>query len=218
MNRYRKKLSRFKRDVELTRHRSTTVKYSSAERAIRKRISKSTKELNKAISKLNTVQGVKSYAKDKLYERLEKSGMITKSGTIRVNLPSTLTDIDYRNIEASIKAFKKSPSGTIKGLKRVIKNQRQNLIEATSNIEWVNSLSDREIMEFNKMYSDISFELLSRTMGSDTVKYLAEDAAQYHMTKKDFKMVMEDYMTEAPDAAQRQAISKLYDKYVTKLM
>ena len=68
------------------------------------------------------------------------------------------------------------------------------------------------------MYSDISFEQLSRTMGSDTVKTLAEDAAQYKMTCKEFQATMENYMTESPDQNQRAAIKRLYDRYITKLM
>ena len=213
-----KDVSRYKRNVELLRHRYTTSKYSAQERAVRRRISATAKELNKQISQLNKIKNVKSFSKDLLFERLEKSGMVTKRGTIRVNLPSNLTEIDYRNIEVSIKKFKSAPSSTPKGLRKIIRGQRQRLLESTSNKEFVDSLSDREIMEFNKMYSDISFEQLSRTMGSDTVKTLAEDAAQYKMTGKEFQETMESYMTESPDQNQRAAIKRLYDRYITKLM
>mgnify|MGYP003292883659 CR=1 FL=1 len=217
MAKLRKNISRFKRDVELTRHHYTIIKYTPPEKAARKRIRTQAKVLNKQLSELNKFKSVDSLSRKLLIERLSTKNMITSTGRIRENLPSDLKLVDYTAIEQAFKFFRKSESSTLKGIRRIVKRQRQDLLASTSNKEFVDSLSDREIMEFNKMYSDIAFDNLSRTMGSDTVKVLAEQAGVKKQTEEEFASTMEKYMDESPDENQRAAIKRIYKKYVSKL-
>lgn len=212
-----KNISRFKRDVVLTRHRSTTGNYTYQQIQARKRIRKQAKVLNQMISKLNKYPTVKSLSKDILVESLKKSGMITKNGRVRTNLPTHLTTTDYRNIEKSYQRFISSESSTPKGLRNIISRQRRDLLASTSNQEFVDSLSDRDIMNFNRMYSDSAFDKLSRTVGSDLVKVLAEDAGQYKMSKENFADTILSYTESENDVELIQAANKIYDKYIKYL-
>ena len=217
MARTKKNISRFKRDVELTRHHYTMIKYTPPEKAARKRIRAQAKLLNKQISELNKFKSIDSLSKKLLIERLSARNMITTTGRIKENLPSDLKIVDYNAIEQAFKFFRKSESSTLKGIRRIIRRQRDDLLMSTSNKEFVDSLTDREIMDFNKMYSDIAFDTLSRTMGSDTVKVLAEQAGLNKQTEEEFTSIMERYMEESPDENQRAAIRRIYKKYVSKL-
>lgn len=212
-----KSVSRFKRDVVMTRHRSTTGNYTYQQIQARKKIRKQAQILNKMISKLNKYPSVKSLSKDILIESLKKSGMITKNGRVRTNLPTHLSTTDYRNIEKSYQRFISSESSTPKGLRNIISRQRRDLLASTGNQEFVDRLTDRDIMNFNRMYSDSAFDKLSRTIGSDLVKVLAEDAGQYKMKKEDFANIILDYADSENDVELIQAANKIYDKYIKYL-
>lgn len=218
MRRYKsKEIARFKRDVQLTRHRYTSSRYSPTEQLARKRIRNMAKELNKRITSLNKYKQVKSMSKELLYERLKDYNMVTQRGTIKVNLPSDLKEIDYRVIEQSFNLFTRSRSSSAQGIRKIIRQQRENLIQSTSDKEWVSTLSDKQIMDFNRMYSDKAFEQLSRVMSSDDIKTLSEDAARTDQTLDDFISTIEDYIDTTPDVESYRAMTDIYKNYVSKL-
>lgn len=214
----RKKVARFKRDIELSRHQNSYSKYTRPEQLVRKRIRNLNRSVNKQLIELKKYSQVRSFSKELLFERLHDYNMVNKTtGTLKVNLPTNLKEMDYKVIEEAIKRFKSSPSSSGKGIRNIIKNQRANLLESTGDKEFVNSLSDRDIMYFNKMYSDNSFEILSRVLSSDIIKTMAENAARFNYDKDQFQVYMEMFIQKTPDVELKTAINNIYNRYVSRL-
>lgn len=214
----RKSISRFRRDVELLRHQSSYSKYTPAEQKARKRIRSLGKLINKELLDLKKYPQIRSFSKELLFEKLEDFNMINKQkGTVKVNIPTNLSEIDYRIIEQSFQRFRSSRSSTAKGLRKLIRNQRANLLESTGDKEFVASLTDKEIMDFNRMYSDNSFEVLSRVISSDLIKTISEDSARFGYDVDQFQAVMEMFIQQTPDEELKRAIFNLYNRYVRKI-
>ena len=191
------------------------MKYSSSERKARANILARARIANRQIRELNEA-GYKSESVKLLKSRLEKSGLLTKKGTIRVRIPSSIKkEIQFREIQQAFKFFERSESSTVSGMKNIIKRQRDYIAKKTSR-RFANKLSDKDLIEFNKVYESEEWNLINGVVSSGKASDTIMEAKQKRWSKKKFEEELLNYMEEEPDLETKVAISNIYDIYVKR--
>lgn len=191
------------------------VKFTAAEKKARSNILMKARIANRNIQKLSEA-GYDSEAVKLLLTRLENVGLLTKTGKIRVRIPSSIkSEKQFREISQSFKFFEKSESSTVEGMKNIIQRQRDYIAGKTSR-RFANMLSDSQLLKFNRVYESSSWENLRDVVGSDEASDIMMEAKQKRWSKKKFEQELTKYMEEEPDVNLKQDIEDIYKQYVKR--
>ena len=191
------------------------MKYTKAQREARASILRRARVANRNIKALQEA-GYKSEAVNLLKERLQKTGLITKKGTIRVRIPANITkDLEFRSIEQSFKFFERSESSTIEGMKNIINRQRDYIASKTSK-RFANMLSEEQLINFNRVYDSREWETLKDVVASDETNDIMLEAKQKRWSYSKFESELSKYMEEEPDVDLKNTIKSIYDLYVKR--
>lgn len=191
------------------------VKFTAAERKARSNILASARIANRKIRELREA-GYDSESVKLLQARLEKAGLITKKGTIRVRIPSTIKkEIQFREIQQSFKFFERSESSTVTGVKNIIQRQRDYIAGKTSR-RFANMLSDSQLISFNKVYESREWENLKDVVASDETSDIMMEAKQKRWSENKFEKELTKYMEEEPDVNLKNDIKTIYELYVKR--
>lgn len=191
------------------------VKFTAAEKKARSNILMKARIANRNIQKL-TEAGYDSEAVKLLLTRLENVGLLTKTGKIRVRIPSSIkSEKQFREITQSFKFFEKSESSTVEGMKNIIQRQRDYIAGHTSR-RFANKLSDSQLLKFNRVYESSSWENLRDVVASDEASDIMMEAKQKKWSKKKFESELSKYMEEEPDQNLKADIKEIYDLYVKR--
>lgn len=191
------------------------TRFTAAERKARSNILASARIANRKIRELSEA-GYDSESVKLLQARLEKAGLITKKGTIRVRIPSTIKkEIQFREIQQSFKFFERSESSTVAGMKNIIQRQRDYIAGKTSR-RFANMLSDSQLISFNKVYESREWENLRDVISSDEISDIMMEAKQKKWSEKKFEKELTKYMEEEPDVNLKNDIKSIYELYVKR--
>lgn len=191
------------------------TRFTAAERKARSNILASARIANRKIKELKEA-GYKSESVELLLSRLEKAGLITKKGTIRVRIPSSIKkEIQFREIQQSFKFFERSESSTVTGMKNIIQRQRDYIAGKTSR-RFANMLSDSQLISFNRVYESREWENLRDVVASDETSDIMMEAKQKRWSKSKFERELTKYMEEEPDVTLKNDIKNIYDLYVKR--
>lgn len=191
------------------------IRFTAAERKARSNILASARIANRKIRELKEAE-YESESVKLLLSRLEKAGMITKKGTIRVRIPSTIKkEIQFREIQQSFKFFERSESSTVSGMKNIIQRQRDYIAGKTSR-RFANMLSDSQLISFNKVYESREWENLRDVVASDETSDIMMEAKQKRWSEKKFERELTKYMEEEPDVNLKNDIKSIYELYVKR--
>ena len=191
------------------------TRFTAAERKARSKILASARIANRNIQKLAEA-GYDSEAVKLLLSRLENVGLLTKTGKIRVRIPSSIkSEKQFREIQQSFKFFEKSESSTVEGMKNIIQRQRDYIAGKTSR-RFANMLSDSQLLKFNRVYDSSSWENLRDVVASDEASDIMMEAKQKKWSKKRFEQELSKYMEEEPDVNLKQDIEDIYNLYVKR--
>lgn len=191
------------------------VKFTAAEKKARSNILMKARIANRNIQKLSEA-GYDSEAVKLLLTRLENVGLLTKTGKIRVRIPSSIkSEKQFREITQSFKLFEKSESSTVEGMKNIIQRQRDYIAGKTSR-RFANMLSDSQLLKFNRVYESSSWENLRDVVASDEASDIMMEAKQKRWSKKKFEQELTKYMEEEPDVNLKQDIEDIYKSYVKR--
>lgn len=191
------------------------VKFTAAEKKARSNILMKARIANRNIQKL-TEAGYDSEAVKLLLGRLENVGLLTKTGKIRVRIPSSIkSEKQFREIQQSFKFFEKSEFSTVEGMKNIIQRQRDYIAGKTSR-RFANMLSDSQLLKFNRVYESSSWENLRDVVASDEASDIMMEAKQKRWSKKKFESELTKYMEEEPDVNLKQDIEDIYKLYVKR--
>lgn len=164
-----------------------------------------------------------SYALQTLVGKLDltsrKSGvkLIDKrSNMIKIANIVNLKPVSARAFTQALKQFKQSESATNRGLVRIAKRQRQMLLKMTSNEEFVNSLSDKELIKFHKVFEDEKYEAAMQGLDSDSAYAIMLDVFQYQISENDFENMISTYANNVPDLDVRKSMQEIYRKYLMR--
>lgn len=191
------------------------TRFTAAERKARSNILASARIANRKIRELSEA-GYDSESVKLLQARLEKAGLITKKGTIRVRIPSTIKkEIQFREIQQSFKFFERSESSTVSGMKNIIQRQRDYIAGKTSR-RFANMLSDSQLISFNKVYESREWENLRDVVASDETSDIMMEAKQKRWSENKFEKELTKYMEEEPDVNLKNDIKTIYELYVKR--
>ena len=191
------------------------TRFTAAERKARSNILASARIANRKIRELKEA-GYDSESVKLLQARLEKAGLITKRGTIRVRIPSTIKkEIQFREIQQSFKFFERSESSTVSGMKNIIQRQRDYIAGKTSK-RFANMLSDSQLISFNKVYESREWENLRDVVASDETSDIMMEAKQKRWSESKFEKELTKYMEEEPDVNLKNDIKSIYELYVKR--
>ena len=208
----RKSISRYKRTVVVP-----------SKRIDMKREAKQVNRMIRALKKKHVNVRDISYALQTLVGKLdfasEKSGvkLIDKrTNMIKIANIVNLKPVSARAFTQALKQFKQSESATNRGLVRIAKRQRQMLLKMTSNEEFVNSLSDKELIKFHKVFEDEKYEAAMQGLDSDSAYAIMLDVFQYQVSEKDFENMISTYANNEPDLEIRKSMQEIYKKYLMR--
>lgn len=208
----RKSISRYKRTV-----------VAPSKRIDMKREAKIVNRMIRSLKKKHTNVRDISYALQTLVGKLDltsrKSGvkLIDKrSNMIKIANIVNLKPVSARAFIQALKQFKQSESATNSGLVRIAKRQRQMLLKMTSNEEFVNSLSDKELIKFHKVFEDEKYEAAMQGLDSDSAYAIMLDVFQYQVSEKDFENIISTYANNEPDLEVRKSMQEIYRKYLMR--
>lgn len=208
----RKSISRYKRTV-----------VAPSKRIDLKKEAKIVNRMIRSLKKKHTNVRDISYALQTLVGKLdfasEKSGvkLIDKrSNMIKISNIVNLKPVSARAFTQALKQFKQSESATNRGLVRIAKRQRQMLLKMTSNEEFVNSLSDKELIKFHKVFEDEKYEAAMQGLDSDSAYAIMLDVFQYQVSEKDFENMISTYANNEPDLEIRKSMQEIYRKYLMR--
>ena len=191
------------------------TRFTASERKARSNILASARIANRKIRELSEA-GYDSESVKLLLSRLEKAGLITKKGTIRVRIPSTIKkEIQFREIQQSFKFFERSESSTVSGMKNIIQRQRDYIAGKTSR-RFANMLSDSQLISFNKVYESREWENLRDVVASDETSDIMMEAKQKRWSENKFEKELTKYMEEEPDVNLKNDIKTIYELYVKR--
>ena len=191
------------------------TRFTAAEKKARSNILASARIANRKIRELREA-GYNSESVKLLQARLEKAGLITKKGTIRVRIPSTIKkEIQFREIQQSFKFFERSESSTVSGMKNIIQRQRDYIAGKTSR-RFANMLSDSQLISFNKVYESREWENLRDVVASDEISDIMMEAKQKRWSENKFEKELTKYMEEEPDVNLKNDIKTIYELYVKR--
>ena len=208
----RKSISRYKRSV-----------VAPSKRIDMKKEAKIVNRMIRSLKKKHTNVRDISYALQTLVGKLDltsrKSGvkLIDKrSNMIKIANIVNLKPVSARAFIQALKQFKQSESSTNRGLVRIAKRQRQMLLKMTSNEEFVNSLSDKELIKFHKVFEDEKYEAAMQGLDSDSAYAIMLDVFQYQVSEKDFENMISTYANNEPDLEIRKSMQEIYKKYLMR--
>lgn len=208
----RKSISRYKRTVVVPSKRIDLKKEA-------KIVNRMIRSLKKKHTNVRDI----SYALQTLVGKLDltsrKSGvkLIDKrTNMIKIANIVNLKPVSARAFTQALKQFKQSESATNRGLVRIAKRQRQMLLKMTSNEEFVNSLSDKELIKFHKVFEDEKYEAAMQGLDSDSAYAIMLDVFQYQVSEKDFENMISTYANNEPDLEIRKSMQEIYRKYLMR--
>ena len=209
MRKTKKSVASFKRNV-------STKKIDSKKTA--KQVNRMIRALKKKYTNVKDI----SYALENLVGKLEhieymnKSKLIDKrTNLIRIKNIVELKPASVRSFIKALQEFKKSETSTSRGITRVSSRLRKQLLAKTHNEVFVNSLSDKEINNFYKIFEDEQYEKATQGLDSETAYTLITDVIKYDLTEEQFAKSLERYANYTPDVEVRKSMKSIYERYLT---
>ncbi len=193
----------------------------STQKVNAKKTAKQVNRMIRALKKKYTNVRDLSYALENLVGKVEqveyknKSKLIDKrTNLIRIKNIVELKPASARSFIKALEEFKKSETATARGIKRVATRQRDMLLRITGEEEWVNSLSDKDLVNFHKVFDDANYEKAMEGMDSLSAYRAMLFASSNELDEETFENIIANYAENGLDVDRRKAIKKIYDKYL----
>lgn len=208
MKKTKKDVSRYKRNVSATKvnAKQTAKQVNRMIRALKKRytnVKDVSYALNNLVGKLEQVEYKNS---SKLIDK--------RTNLIRIKNIVELKPASARAFMKAIEEFKKSESATYRGIKRIAKRQREMLLRITGEEEWVNSLSDKDLVTFHKIFDDENYEKAMEGMDSMSAYRTILMVASEDLDVETFENILATHADGDLDIGRRKAIESIYKKYL----
>lgn len=209
-------VSRFKRNVlsELTQ-----IKEEQKQRQLIKVTNRRINVVNEMLKSLKkTGMYDESVAVDNLFSYLsantinvkatEKRGLVSKAG-ISVKSLTSLTGINK-----AIDQFLKNPTSTVKGMKQLYANRKDELREWIEDKEFVDKLSYDDLKKIYSVFQSNEYKRMQSRMGSPEFFTLMTQAIDEKWDKQKFEREMKNYIAEGNDEDLKEDIKVIYDDYI----
>lgn len=209
MTKNNRNLSRYKRNVL-----DKKLSKKELEKLVKKRIN----EANARLSSIKRKHGRKmSWASKKLSSRLSikvVNAFNTKKNII--TLPSNASVSQLNAILTAIDKFMISRTSSNKGINETNKQHRDYLKEITDDPEFVDSLTDDDINNVYRLYTDRNIADITEFIDPSELFALCIRAKQYNMSFTAFEEMLLKYINAGNDLDFRESILRVYNLYVAR--
>ena len=210
-------IARFKRNV-LAEY--TEQKIKREERQATKRVIRRINVVNEMLRALkNSDLYDESVAVDNLFVYLNSETVSvskTKKGYVSIRGISSKSLTSIIGINKAIDQFLKNQTHTVRGMKKLYEDRRDELKNYIDDEEFVNDLSMKDIKTIYSVFQSNQYERSSRSFDSKSFFTLYTQAIDEKWNKEKFLKESEYYMDFGSDEDLKEDISDINDKYISK--
>lgn len=160
-----------------------------------------------------------SVAVENIFNYLESKAInVTKTPTGNISMVGlkgkSMTQI--KGIEKAIEQFVKNKTSSVKGMIQLYDERRDELTRMFDDEDFVKSLSNKELRTIYSVFQSKEYDKESRRFDSKTFFTLYTQAIDQKKDKEWFLNEMEVYQQTGQDDDLREAVSDIYDKYISQ--
>ena len=182
-------------------------------------------QIEVTIKKINVInQMLRALKKSDLYEEslaVENLFSYLSANTINVERTKSgyisLKGIQNKSmvgINKAIDNFFKNPTHTVKGMKQLYANRKDELREWIEDEEFVDKLSYDDLKKIYSVFQSNEYKKMQSRMGSPEFFTLMTQAIDEKWDKQKFEREMKNYIAEGNDEDLKEDIQAIYDDYI----
>lgn len=171
-----------------------------------------TGRVNKRINDINIAYGKRSWATNKLLNRLDVKGIdVVRGGKIKI--PKNLSQQKLKLVESALNNFLKMKTSSVKGITDVIKRQKKNIKTSLSDMD--KELTNQEVETLYNFFEDKDFNRITDMLPASDAWAILEDAKSKGYDEKQFINSIKNYIDVGNDMDMILSLSNIYNKYVS---
>lgn len=182
------------------------------------RVKRMIKQVNKALKSLREEDLYEeSVAVENLFNLLESNTVNlkqTKSGNVSIVGINKKSLTQLTAITKAINEFKKNPTSTPEGMKKLYEQRKEELREWIDDKEFVNSLDYTDIKKIYRVFQSNEYKRMQSRMGSPEFFTLMTQAIDEKWDKQKFEREMKNYIAEGNEEDLKEDIRSIYDDYI----
>lgn len=182
-------------------------------------------QIEATIKKINVInQKLRSLKKADLYEEsIAVDNLFSYLSANTINVERTkggyvsLKGIQNKSMVGINKAldnFFKNPTHTVKGMKQLYANRKDELREWIEDKEFVDKLSYDDLKKIYSVFQSNEYKKMQSRMGSPEFFTLMTQAIDEKWDKQKFEREMKNYIAEGNDEDLKEDIKAIYDDYI----
>ena len=182
------------------------------------RVKRMIKQVNKALKSLREEDLYKeSVAVENLFNLLESNTVNlkqTKSGNVSIVGIKKKSLIQLTAITKAINEFKKNPTSTVKGMKELYKERKEELRGWLEDKEFVDSLGYNDLRKIYSVFQSNEYERTSKSFDSKSFFTVYTQAIDEKWNKQRFMREVKHYIDYGNDESLKEDIKTIYDDYI----
>lgn len=182
------------------------------------RVKRMIKQVNKALKSLREEDLYKeSVAVENLFNLLESNTVNlkqTKSGNVSIVGINKKSLTQLTAITKAINEFKKNPTSTVKGMKELYKERKEELRGWLEDKEFVDSLGYDDLRKIYSVFQSNEYERTSKSFDSKSFFTVYTQAIDEKWKKRRFMREVKHYIDYGNDESLKEDIKTIYDDYI----
>lgn len=182
------------------------------------RVKRMIKQVNKALKSLREEDLYKeSVAVENLFNLLESNTVNlkqTKSGNVSIVGIKKKSLTQLTAITKAINEFKKNPTSTVKGMKELYKERKEELRGWLEDKEFVDSLGYDDLRKIYSVFQSNEYERTSKSFDSKSFFTVYTQAIDEKWKKQRFMREVKHYIDYGNDESLKEDIKTIYDDYI----
>lgn len=182
------------------------------------RVKRMIKQVNKALKSLREEDLYKeSVAVENLFNLLESNTVNlkqTKSGNVSIVGIKKKSLTQLTAITKAINEFKKNPTSTVKGMKELYKERKEELRGWLEDKEFVDSLGYDDLRKIYSVFQSNEYERTSKSFDSKSFFTVYTQAIDEKWNKQRFMREVKHYIDYGNDESLKEDIKTIYDDYI----
>lgn len=176
------------------------------------RVVRLTGRVNRRINEINNTYGKRSWATNKLLNRLDVKGIdVVRGGKIKI--PKNLSEQKLKLVESALNNFLKMKTSNVRGIEDVIKRQKKNIKTSLSDMD--KELTNKEVETLYNFFEDKDFNRITDMLPASDAWAILEDAKTKGYDEKQFINSIKNYIDVGNDMDMILSLSNIYNKYVS---
>lgn len=155
------------------------------------------------------VENLLTYAGSEQVKAINNRGMISRKA---IRTSTSMTKLTALN--KSLNDFLKNKQSTVSGMKELYDAHTEELLKITDDVEWVDSLSFRQVKNIYKMFGTKEYERVNSALGSEQIfsPYVSAISEQWNKDKFINEILVNS--GNVNDLDLRDALSDLYNSTI----